>query len=86
MLIACTHATSMNKHIQIKNVDSSLHRKLKIRAVENGTSLSEYLKNELALIARRPSNKELLAKLRDMKPVEGDLNTVAYIREDREQR
>ncbi len=44
--------------IQIRNVPEDFHRRLKARAVANGQSLSDYLLNELKLIADRPTLQE----------------------------
>lgn len=86
MLTACEYARSMSKHIQIKNVEDALHRKLKIRAVESGLSLSEYLKRELASLATRPTNAELLARLKKLKPVKLSKSPAQLVREDRDSR
>ena len=83
---ACEYAARMNKHIQIKSVDARLHRKLKIKAIDSGMSLSEFLKRELENMAERPTNAEIMAKLRALPPVAGDLNTVRFVREDRDGR
>ncbi|WP_372790267.1 hypothetical protein [Paraconexibacter sp.] len=44
--------------IQIRNVPDDFHRRLKARAAENGQSLSDYLLDELRLIADRPTLRE----------------------------
>jgi len=44
--------------IQIRNVPEDFHRRLKVRAAANGQSLSDYLLNELKLIADRPTLEE----------------------------
>jgi antitoxin FitA len=86
MLAACAHASGMNKHIQIKNVEVSLHRKLKIRAIENGMSLSDYLKKELAHVASRPTNKDVIDGLKKLKPVALSTPSSQLVREDRDTR
>jgi plasmid stability protein len=48
----------MNKHVQIRNVSPALHRRLKMRAAQQGMTLSDYLRRELELIARLPTLKE----------------------------
>jgi hypothetical protein len=45
----------MPKMIQLRNVPDALHRKLKMRAAMQGTSLSEYLRQEIELIAEQPT-------------------------------
>jgi len=49
--------------IQIRNVPDVLHRRLKSRAALAGTSLSDYLLQEIGRIAERPSLDELRARL-----------------------
>lgn len=53
----------MGKLVQIREVPEDLHRSLKARAAQSGTSLSEYLRAELALIAARPTPDEVRARL-----------------------
>ena len=56
--------------IQIRNVPPELHRKLKVRAAEQGMSLSEYLLAEVEHIARIPSLAEMESRLRSLPPVQ----------------
>jgi plasmid stability protein len=49
--------------IQIRNVPDTLHRRLKSRAALAGTSLSDYLLNEIREVAERPTIAELRARL-----------------------
>jgi plasmid stability protein len=54
----------MPKMIQIRNVPDDLHRKLKVRAAEQGLTLSDYL---LAMAEResgRMTTKELAERIR----------------------
>lgn len=60
----------MSKLIQIRAVPDGVHRTLKVRAAQAGTSLSEYLRAELELIAARPTPEELRARLASREPVE----------------
>jgi antitoxin FitA len=53
----------MSKMIQIRNVPDELHRKLKVRAAERGTSLSDFLLAEVEEIADRPTVAELMERL-----------------------
>jgi antitoxin FitA len=86
MRSACEHDFHMTSHLQIKNVDTKLHKKLKIRAVEHGMSLSDYLRKELEKIAARPTPAEVYAKLRALPPVIPKSSIVDLIREDRDNR
>jgi plasmid stability protein len=63
---------TMSKLVQIRAVPDEVHRTLKARAAQSGTSLSEYLRAELELIAARPSAEELRARLASREPVDVD--------------
>jgi plasmid stability protein len=58
--------------IQIRNVPDDLHRELKVRAAQNGTTLSDYLLGELRTLAARPTMQEWLARTERLTPVELD--------------
>lgn len=49
--------------VQIRNVPESMHRQLKVRAAEEGVSLSEYLTQEIRRALARPTRRELLDRL-----------------------
>jgi plasmid stability protein len=74
----------MSKMIQVRNVPEHLHRVLKVRAAEEGVSLSDLILEELRRIAERPSLKEFLT--RRAQPLRGDLKVPAakLIRADRD--
>ena len=91
----------MNKHIQIRNVSDSLHRKLKIRATEKGLSLSAYLLRELERLvafptfeelielkreAKRPMVTEIFAEIRQQGPVKPEIPVADMVRMERENR
>lgn len=61
-----------------------MHRTLKARAAQSGTSLSEYLRGELALIAARPTPEEVRARLRARAPVTSRERPAAIIRRVRD--
>lgn len=50
------------KHVQIRNVPEDLHRTLRERAARAGTSLSDYLLDELHHLAERPPVADVLAR------------------------
>jgi plasmid stability protein len=54
----------MSKMIQVRNVPDQLHRRLKIRAAEQGVSLSDYILVELRRVAERLSVQELAERAR----------------------
>lgn len=55
--------------IQIRNVPDDLHRRLKVRAAEQGMSLSDYLLSEISQVAELPTLKEWVARVRTHEPV-----------------
>jgi plasmid stability protein len=59
----------MPKTIQLRNVPDALHRKWKMRAAAQGISLSEYLRQEIELIAARPALHETVAEIANVAPV-----------------
>jgi plasmid stability protein len=69
--------------IQIKDVPEDVHRTLKSRAALAGVSLSEYLRQLLEEVASQMSVEELFAELRAEKPLDGDVDSAALIREIR---
>ena len=71
-------------HIQIRNVPPDLHRRLKVRAAEEGLTLSEYLLREAERVASRPTLAELTERVRSRGLVEFKTPVADLIREDRE--
>ena len=84
MRLACTHADSMSKMVQIRNVPDALHRKLKARAADSGRTLSDYLLAELERLAARPTREEMLARLHSRKRVTLKTPAAVVIRAERE--
>jgi antitoxin FitA len=74
------HLFSMSKVIQIRNVPDLLHRRLKSRAALAGTSLSDYLLNEIREVAERPTLDELRARLQSRSGVKPSLSPADAIR------
>jgi integrase len=56
----------MGTHIHIRDFQEDLHAILVKRAKAKGLSLSEYLRQELAVMASRPSIEEFISKLKDV--------------------
>ncbi|MCM2258662.1 MAG: hypothetical protein NDJ94_23770 [Vicinamibacteria bacterium] len=50
--------------VQVRNVPSELHRKLKARAAIEGLSMSEFVLRELRKALERPTRQEVLERLR----------------------
>lgn len=74
----------MGRLVQIRSVSETVHRTLKARAAQSGTSLSEYLRAELSLIAARPTPGEVRDRLRERAPVRARERPAAIIRRMRE--
>ena len=74
----------MGKLVQVRDVPEQVHRTLKARAAQSGSSLSEYLRVELQRLASLPSPEELRARLRERTPVRTRETPAAVIRRARE--
>jgi plasmid stability protein len=53
----------MAKTIQVRDVPDDVHEVLRVRAARAGLSLSQYLRREVSLLARRPTLDEFLARV-----------------------
>ncbi len=56
--------------IQIRNVPDDIHRMLKVRAAQDGKTLSDYLLDEIEYLATLPTPEELEARLAALGPIE----------------
>ncbi|HUF08271.1 MAG TPA: hypothetical protein VMO47_03045 [Rhodothermales bacterium] len=72
--------------IQIRNVPTELHRRLKARAALAGMSLSEYLLREIRQVAERPTPAELRERLASRTQVAVDETPAAAVRAERDRR
>ncbi len=73
--------------IQIRNVPEDVHRTLKVRAAEDGRTLSDYVLRELEELARRPTMAQAIERLEALEPVPLEPGEAArIIREGRERR
>jgi plasmid stability protein len=70
----------MPKMIQIRHVPDEVHRVLKMRAAQEGMSLSDYLRREVTRIAEKPTLEEVLERIREREPVTLDEDSVVTIR------
>jgi antitoxin FitA len=86
MCIACNYVEHMARMIQVRNVPDTLHRALKSRAALAGMSLSDYLLNELRLIAERPTMEEMRRRLHQLEPVVLPESAADAVRAEREAR
>ena len=76
----------MSTMIQIRNVPDELHRRLKARAALQGTSLSDYLLNEIRQVAERPTVDELRARLQSRTSVTTKESSAQAVRAERDRR
>jgi plasmid stability protein len=70
----------MSGLVQIRDVPDDVRRTLKSRAALAGTSLSEYLRAELARVAERPTPDELWERLRSRDAVEAEETSAEAVR------
>jgi antitoxin component of RelBE/YafQ-DinJ toxin-antitoxin module len=56
----------MNKHIQIRDVDTDVHDKLAKAAAALGLSMSQYLRIELKTLANKPATTDFFQRLRQL--------------------
>jgi antitoxin FitA len=73
----------MSKMIQLRNVPDDVHRTLKRRAAEEGTTLSELLVREVTAVARRPSLGELMQRISRRRPVRLSESSAEAVRSER---
>lgn len=76
----------MSKMIQIRNVPDDVHRALKRRAAEQGTTLSELLVKEVTGLASRPSLADLMTRIRSRRRARVRETSAAAVRAEREGR
>ena len=76
----------MSSMIQIRHVPDDIHRTLKIRAIKNGMSLSDYLLREITQLAKRPTLNDLLARIEKNVSVEIKESSADAVRAEREAR
>jgi len=86
MCIACSYARRMSVMVQIRNVPTDLHRRLKARAALAGMTLSDYLLHEIRHVAERPSLTELRARLRERAPAAPSVSPAQAVRAERDRR
>ena len=60
----CWQNASMTVKITIRNVPEEVRDKLALRAARNRQSMQEFILSELEQVASRPSNEELVERIR----------------------
>ncbi len=79
MLPTRANVMHMSKMIQVRNVPDDVHRALKMRAVAEGMSLSDYIKRELADSVSQLTMEEIDARVRALGPSKVRTQTVVEI-------
>lgn len=72
--------------VQIRNVPSDFHRRLKARAAMEGMSMSDYILREVGKALDRPTRQEVLERLRGPLPRRLKRKAANVIREERDGR
>lgn len=86
MCFVWNYADRMSTMVQIRNVPSDLHRRLKARAALEGMSLSDYLLREVRRVVERPTPEEIRQRLTERTPVRPRTPPAAAVRAEREGR
>jgi antitoxin FitA len=73
----------MARMIQIRNVPDQVHKKLKVRAAQEGMSLSELLLAEIVQFAALPTPAEMRERLRSRKSVKLAESAALAVRRER---
>lgn len=60
----------MGKMLQIRDVPEEVHERLKARAAREGRTLSDMLREEVALIAAKPTRAEVIERIRTAETVD----------------
>jgi plasmid stability protein len=76
----------MAKMVQVRNVPDEIHRRLRIRAAQEGKTLSDFLLAELRKVAERPGRAELLERLSQRAPVRLRPRPADAVRAERDRR
>lgn len=69
--------------LYVRNVSEEIYRTLKAKAALEGVSLSAFLLPELKKMAKRPTRREFLQRLRTREPVQLNPTAAQIIRESR---
>lgn len=76
----------MSKMIQVRNVPDHLHKKLKVRAAEQGISLSDLILDELRRVVERVSPQELADRARTIVREDFTPSPADHLRAERDRR
>ncbi len=76
----------MSTMIQILNVPSDLHPKIKARAALAGTSMSDDLLGEIRRTVERPTREEVLDRIAQLPTLDIETSAATLVREERDRR
>jgi antitoxin FitA len=76
----------MNKMIQVRNLKPELHRRVRVRVSEEGTTITDWVAGLIERELERPSMKEVFARLRKREPIQLIPSAEEMVREDRDSR
>jgi plasmid stability protein len=76
----------MSKMVQVRDVPDRVHSTLKARAAREGMSLSDFIKRELERVAERPTMREWLEGMQQVKPIRAKQSAAQVVREMRDSR
>lgn len=74
------------KIIQVRDIPDETHRRLKIRAAEEGTTISNLVRTQLVQMADRPTWSEVRQRIEDLGPVELNKRTAEIVNRGRAER
>ncbi|MGB6058419.1 MAG: hypothetical protein WBF71_09145 [Microthrixaceae bacterium] len=74
------------KNLQIRNVPEDVHRRLKMRAAQQGRSLSDLALEELRRSLDRPTSDDLLARIAERGTVDLNSSAAEHVRAERDDR
>ena len=72
--------------VQLRNVPSEFHRRLKARVAMEGMSMSDYILREIGKALERPTRQEVLQRLRTRSGRRLERGVADVIRADRDAR
>ncbi|MCL1923944.1 MAG: hypothetical protein FWG15_08875 [Propionibacteriaceae bacterium] len=72
--------------LQVRNLSENTHQILRVRAVQAGQSLSDYVAARLDDIAATPTLDEVLERIKQRTPPLGEVDAASVIRAERDAR
>jgi antitoxin FitA len=76
----------MNKMLQVRTLKADIHKKAKIRAAQEGMTLTDWAAGLIEREVSRPSHTEISARVRSMVALELGQSSAEIIRQDRDSR